>query len=198
VCHTTNAHEAAGAAGTRHSPRPHWAQGFCKGSGASRREARHRVGNWGRHCEEQRDEAIHSYFFPAMDCFASLAMTALQLTVFGSLKIESVRTRHTLSHHRPRRRAIQYCEAPVMEPRSRGILDTPACAGYDDSLWTRAATQVRPVMAESDLSAAVRRAKTEATKQSILSSRRDGLLLGAVIGLPAGGVEAAPFASRVN
>ena len=41
-----------------------------------------------RHCEERSDEAIHSFFRGAMDCFASLAMTAL-LGRFGSLKIES-------------------------------------------------------------------------------------------------------------
>jgi hypothetical protein len=29
-----------------------------------------------RHCEERSDEAIHSSFRCAMDCFASLAMTA--------------------------------------------------------------------------------------------------------------------------
>jgi len=32
-----------------------------------------------RHCEEQIDEAIHSSFCGAMDCFASLAMTAVAL-----------------------------------------------------------------------------------------------------------------------
>src|SRR4030088_1303654 len=32
------AHEAAGAAGTRHSPRPQWGERFIKASGASRRE----------------------------------------------------------------------------------------------------------------------------------------------------------------
>jgi hypothetical protein len=32
-----------------------------------------------RHCEEQSDEAIHSSFCGAMDCFASLAMTAVAL-----------------------------------------------------------------------------------------------------------------------
>jgi hypothetical protein len=35
----------------------------------------------GRHCEEHRDEAIHS-LLGAMDCFASLAMTALAFIFF--------------------------------------------------------------------------------------------------------------------
>ncbi len=30
-----------------------------------------------------------------------------------------------LSRHRPRKRAIQYSEALVMEPKSRGVPDTP-------------------------------------------------------------------------
>src|SRR5664280_2842698 len=31
-----------------------------------------------RHCEERSDEAIHSSFCCSMDCFAALAMTALE------------------------------------------------------------------------------------------------------------------------
>jgi hypothetical protein len=31
----------------------------------------------------------------------------------------------TLTRHRPRKRAIQYSEESVIEPRSRGVLDTP-------------------------------------------------------------------------
>jgi hypothetical protein len=43
----------------------------------------------GRHCE--RSEAIHlSFFVAAMDCFASLAMTAHNWITFGCLKIESI------------------------------------------------------------------------------------------------------------
>jgi hypothetical protein len=34
-------------------------------------------------------------------------------------------TRHTLSRHRPRKRAIQYSEASVMRSMGRGVLDTP-------------------------------------------------------------------------
>jgi hypothetical protein len=33
--------------------------------------------------------------------------------------------RHTLGRRRPRKRAIQYSEASVMESRSCGVLDTP-------------------------------------------------------------------------
>ncbi len=35
------------------------------------------------------------------------------------------RARHTLNRHRPRRRAIQYSETPIMESRSCDVLDTP-------------------------------------------------------------------------
>jgi len=63
---------------------------FINGSGALRGEAENA---WleleRRHCEERSDEAIHSFFARTMDCFASLAMTALQRIVLGSLKIES-------------------------------------------------------------------------------------------------------------
>src|SRR4030081_3648332 len=58
-----------------------------------------------------------------MDCFASLAMTV------------SGRARHTSNRHRPRRRAIQYSETSVMESKSCGVLDNPACAGYDGLVW---------------------------------------------------------------
>jgi hypothetical protein len=36
-----------------------------------------------------------------------------------------MRARHALSRHRPRKRATQYSEAFVIEPKSRGVLDTP-------------------------------------------------------------------------
>jgi hypothetical protein len=36
-----------------------------------------------RHCEEQSDEAIHSFFAGAMDCFAALAMTILNSLFHG-------------------------------------------------------------------------------------------------------------------
>ena len=35
-----------------------------------------------------------------------------------------LRTRHTLNRRRPRRRAIQYSEEPVIEPKEHGVLDT--------------------------------------------------------------------------
>jgi hypothetical protein len=47
-----------------------------------------------------------------MDCFAALAMTAAT-------------NRDTLNRHRPRRRAIQYSETPMIESKGRGVLDTP-------------------------------------------------------------------------
>jgi hypothetical protein len=62
VCFLHFAHEAAGAPGTRHSPRPLFSLGgsFTHSSGGFRR------GDGGavslRHCEERSDEAIHSFF----------------------------------------------------------------------------------------------------------------------------------------
>jgi hypothetical protein len=38
-----------------------------------------------RHCEEQSDEAIHSFFVRPVDCFASLAMTAHAVIFFQNL-----------------------------------------------------------------------------------------------------------------
>ena len=65
VCFFLSAREAAGALGTRHSLRPLfcWAKGFCKTSGASRREnAESCLKMERRHCEERSDEAIHAFF----------------------------------------------------------------------------------------------------------------------------------------
>src|SRR5467141_1678062 len=87
VCHQHFAHEAAGAPGTRHSPRPPTGREIHATTRAHRAaRSRTRVCSWGRHCEERlvrrssmseggSDEAIHT-FFAAMDCFAELAMTA--------------------------------------------------------------------------------------------------------------------------
>src|SRR6267154_4406309 len=54
-----SAHEAAGALGIRHSPRPLWAEdsSTARAHGAAR--SRTRVC---RHCEERSDEALHSFF----------------------------------------------------------------------------------------------------------------------------------------
>jgi hypothetical protein len=60
-----------------------------------------------RHCEERSDEAIHLSLSmtPAMDCFASLAMTVLG--PLGCLKIESVvREARRKSARHPEVRAV--------------------------------------------------------------------------------------------
>src|SRR6267142_4735007 len=58
-----------------------------------------------------------------------------------------MRTRHALSRHRPRRRAIQYSEALVMESKGRGVLDT-RLRGYDvSSAAAQQAKQVQPNVA---------------------------------------------------
>jgi hypothetical protein len=63
---TIIAHETAGAAGTRHSPRPHWGREIHVQLGRSAPRDRERASGIRRcieiprHCE--RSEAIHSFF----------------------------------------------------------------------------------------------------------------------------------------
>jgi hypothetical protein len=45
------------------------------------------------------------------------------------LAMTVVMTRHTLTRHRPRKRTIQYSETPMMESRSRSVLDAPHARG---------------------------------------------------------------------
>jgi hypothetical protein len=67
------AHEAAGATGARHSPRPLWAESLFNGSGASRGEVAksrlefHVIASAAKQSISPRKER--------MDCFAALAMT---------------------------------------------------------------------------------------------------------------------------
>jgi hypothetical protein len=71
---TTSAHEAAGAKGIRRSPRPQWAEDSSNASGASRREGV-------KLCLDVIASEAKQSILPLrgkMDCFASLAMTALQ------------------------------------------------------------------------------------------------------------------------
>src|SRR3982074_1356233 len=90
-----------------------------------------------RHCEERSDEAILLSFFARQDgllrgaCHRARIRATRWLAMTGS-----GRTRHTLSRRRPRKRAIQYSETLAMEPEGRGVLDTPAGAGFDGSLWS--------------------------------------------------------------
>jgi hypothetical protein len=91
VLPTNFAREAAGAASTRHSPRPllrvaprpllrvaprSLGRSFMHNSGAIAPRGRGRIYE-ARHCEERSDEAIQSYS-GTLDCFASLAMTDLR------------------------------------------------------------------------------------------------------------------------
>ena len=59
-------------------------------------------------------------------------------------------------------RAIQYSEASVIEPRSRGVLDTPPARGM--TVVNGGGHPDFYVIARSDLSAVAQRAKAEATK----------------------------------
>jgi hypothetical protein len=99
VCYQHFAHEAAGATGTRHSPRPLLGEGFQHNSGVIRCGNMDPYLNYPRHCE--RSEAIHSCSLCCrMDCFASLAMTR--------------RVRRLLHHH----------AQPLRRPRNAGVEPT--------------------------------------------------------------------------
>ena len=114
-------HEAAGASSARHSLRPLFyrgANGSCKTSGDQRRGIAEAYLKFEpRHCEEQRDEAIHSFL-------------ARRHGLLRLARNDGVGTRAALSAVIARLdRATQYSEASVMEPRSRGVLDTPHARG---------------------------------------------------------------------
>jgi hypothetical protein len=128
-----SAHEAAGAAGIRRSPRPLKGERFMHSSGASRRE-REVVCGLDIVVERKRPRLRHSGAMrsiePGISRFRVWSCGPSRNDGYGStrcLKIESVairsaRTRYTHSRRRPRRRAIQYSEAPVMESQSCGVL----------------------------------------------------------------------------
>src|SRR6266480_6134462 len=78
VLHLPFAREASGASSARHSLRPLfcWANGFCKNSGASRREMAElyvKLSNVIARSEATKQSTLQ--FRGNMDCFASLAMT---------------------------------------------------------------------------------------------------------------------------
>src|SRR4030088_3538025 len=74
VCYLHFAHEAAGAAGTRHSPRPLLGENFMHDSGASRRrKADSHPKLVRRYCEAKRQSNPDFYFAAqTMDCFFDL------------------------------------------------------------------------------------------------------------------------------
>ena len=74
-----SAHEAAGATGIRRSPRPLWAENSSNASGASRREG---VNVRLAVIASAAKQSILS-LRGAMDCFASLAMTARAMDCFA-------------------------------------------------------------------------------------------------------------------
>jgi hypothetical protein len=111
-----SAHETAGAAGTRHSPRPPWgARDKC--TARARCAARHEV------AFEIRAPSLLRRLAPRND---GSGLNCCRCLKSESVAIHWVRTRgHTRSRHRPRKRAIQYSRAVVMESRGRGVLDAP-------------------------------------------------------------------------
>src|SRR6266403_247705 len=135
-----SAHEAAGATGTRRSPRPLRGGGFINGSGALRGEG---VNVCLMDTSTQRAQSSSPAKEPVKD-------TDLILRSLRSKRLEGwtqrrdsrpsfeTRARGALLRMRseiysePRKRAIQYSEASVMESKGRGVLDT-RLRGYDDS-----------------------------------------------------------------
>jgi hypothetical protein len=131
--YTTRA--AAGALGTRHSPRPHsFGRKFPAQLG---RIAPRECGVVSpRHCLRQTQSVCarerlrrSNPFFPcgAMDRFAELAMTVLNLVRPGCLKIESVAIEYErtipLRPSSPRRRVIAQSETSEKKSRGRGVVD---------------------------------------------------------------------------
>ncbi len=107
---TTSAHEAAGALGIRHSPRPLRGGRFINASDASRREvANVRLGVIASAAKQS------ILYFTRRDGLLRFARNDVIVRL----------SRHTLSRHRPRMRAIQYSEASMMESIDRGVLGTP-------------------------------------------------------------------------
>jgi hypothetical protein len=92
---TLCAHQAAGALGTRHSPRPLFFRGTRRAAARGLHGLRGRRRVW--------------------------------MLKFHSLRSKA--RRHILGCHRPRRRAIQYSETSVIDPRRRGVLDPPMRGG---------------------------------------------------------------------
>src|SRR6266704_3588210 len=64
-----------------------------------------------RHCEEHLRRSNPHFLCVEMDCFACARNDGA--------------TRHILSRHRPRKRAIQYSEVSMMESKGRSVLDPP-------------------------------------------------------------------------
>jgi len=131
VLHLNFAREAAGASSTRHSLRPLicWANSSCTTRAPRAAGMRsHILKLECRHCEEQSDEAIHS-FFARRDGLLRGACHRARLRATRWLAM-TVSRRATLPAVIARLdRAIQYSEASVIESRSCGVLDTPHARG---------------------------------------------------------------------
>src|ERR1700694_483400 len=73
-----------------------------------------------RHCEEQRDEAIHSSLCRVLDCFASLAMTALKKSELkrkaSAFRITSPRLRGDVGAQRRVRGTLRESECVESPP----------------------------------------------------------------------------------
>src|SRR5882672_2285478 len=105
-----SAHEAAGATGIWRSPRPLWAEdsSTARAHGAAR-ESR---------CVWNSTSLRAQRSNPFLLWRDGLLRFARNDVMMRS-------PRHTLSRHRPRRRAIQYSETSVIESKGRSVLDTP-------------------------------------------------------------------------
>ena len=139
VCYLHTAHEAAGATGTRHSPRPRFSgRKFHADSGASRRGSE-RVSEWARrHCEERKRRAIHSSF--ASLWIASLWIASLTLAMTASKRLGCLKNRigrrHPPRHSQGNRYGIFY------DLRTQSVV--PANAGTHTARTLNSALEQRP------------------------------------------------------
>ena len=135
--------EAAGATGTRHSPRPHFYRARNKHKPRTHCAARVIRMSGCRHCERSEAIQLTFYFFVERWIASSRSLSsgahsrdplAPRNDGMGCLTIESVgrffaRSRNALNCHHPRRRVIQYSGTSAMEPHRRSVLDTPHARG---------------------------------------------------------------------
>jgi hypothetical protein len=126
-----SAHEAAGATGTRRSPRPLWAEELNNASGASRREgvnARLKSGifvGWAKPPGPANARPMTGSACPPFkndDVDGGHGASAPLPTLRNLIEYERVRHAQPSS---PAKRAIQYSEVLAMESKSCDVLDTP-------------------------------------------------------------------------
>jgi len=93
VCYLHTAHEAAGATGTRHSPRPRFRAQVSRTARAPRAAGREGVFRTPRHCEERKRRSNPFFRTVAMDCFACARNDGLKTLASWLFEKLDLRTR---------------------------------------------------------------------------------------------------------